>query len=200
MADRENARPDFNPKHRIVGAIIIVAIMVIVVPMILNERQPTSEAVKDIGEKSVGGETSSTKIVVAPMAGEESQAKPAAESAVEVVAPAPIVASAPKPETKPAAPVEKSSPVKKPKAVPIEKIAKGWIVQVGTFSNTDNAVRLRAKLKSHGHAVRTEMVRVAGKKAMRLRVGPFHDKEYAVKAQTQIRQETGVSGAVLTYP
>ncbi|MHB8741807.1 MAG: SPOR domain-containing protein [Sulfuricaulis sp.] len=205
MADRENARPDFNPKHRIVGAIIIVAIMVIVVPMILNERQPASEAVKDISETSVGGETASTKIVVAPVAGEESQVKPAAESAVEVTPgppppPAPIVASAPKPETKPAAPVEKPSPVKKPKAAPIEKITKGWIVQVGTFSNTDNAVRLRAKLKSHGHAVRTEIVRVAGKKAMRLRVGPFHDKEYAVRAQTQIRKETGVSGAVLSYP
>ena len=72
MADREDARPDFNPKHRIVGAIIIVALVVIVVPMILNERQPPSE-IKDISETSVRGETADNKMVVTPVAGEESR-------------------------------------------------------------------------------------------------------------------------------
>ena len=199
MADKEDARPDFNPKHRIVGAIIIVALVVIVVPMIFNERQPPSE-IKDISETSVRGETADTKMVVTPVAGEESQVKPAGETAAKAVPPAPIAASAPKPEVKPVAPVENPAPAKKTKTVTAEKITKGWIVQVGTFSNTDNAVRLREKLKSHGHTVHTETVTVAGKKAMRLRVGPFHDKEQAARAQAQIRKETDVSGTVQTYP
>lgn len=199
MADKEDARPDFNPKHRIVGAIIIVALVVIVVPMIFNERQPPSE-IKDISETSVHGEMTDTKMVVTPVAGEESQAKPAGETAAKAVPPAPIAASAPKPEVKPVAPVENPPPAKKPKTVMAEKITKGWIVQVGTFSNTDNAVRLREKLKSHGHTVHTETVTVAGKKAMRLRVGPFHDKEQAARAQAQIRKEANVSGTVQTYP
>lgn len=199
MADREDARPDFNPKHRIVGAIIIVALVVIVVPMILKERQPPSE-IKDISETSARGETANTKMVVTPVAGEESPAKPAGETAAKAVTPASMAASAPKPEVKPAAPAEKLAPAKPPQTVTAEKITKGWIVQVGTFSNTDNAVRLREKLKSHGHTVHTETVTVAGKKAMRLRVGPFHDKEQAARALAQIRKETGVPGAVQTYP
>lgn len=199
MADREDARPDFNPKHRIVGAIVIVAIVVIVVPMILNERQPPSE-IKDISETPMRSETADTKIVVTPVAGEESQANPVGETAAKAVTPAPIATSVPKPEAKLVAPVEKPAPAKKPKTVTTEKITKGWIVQVGTFSNTGNAVRLREKLKAHGHTVNTETVVVADKKAMRLRVGPFHDKEQAVRALAQIRKETGVSGAVQTYP
>ncbi len=199
MADRDDARPDFNPKYRIVGAIIIVALVVIVVPMILNERQPPSE-LKDISETSMRGETADTKMVVTPVAEGESQAKPATETAAKAVTPAPMVESPPKPEVKLAGPVEKPPLSKKPQTVAAEKITKGWIVQVGTFSNTDNAVRLREKLKSHGHTVHTETVTVAGKKAMRLRVGPFHDREQAVRAQALIRKETGVPGAVQAYP
>jgi cell division septation protein DedD len=69
-------------------------------------------------------------------------------------------------------------------------------VQVGTFSSTDNATRLRDKLKSLGHSVHTDSVTVGGKKAMRLRVGPFADRAKADKAQAQIRKETGVAGVV----
>ncbi len=70
------------------------------------------------------------------------------------------------------------------------------MVQVGTFTNTQNATRLRDKLKSLGHSVHTDSVTVSGKKAMRLRVGPFADRAKADKAQAQIRKETGVAGVV----
>ena len=43
MAARDDARPEFNPKHRIIGAIVLVALVVILVPMILSEREPPPE-------------------------------------------------------------------------------------------------------------------------------------------------------------
>jgi len=48
--------------------------------------------------------------------------------------------------------------------------------------------------------VHVETVTLAGKKALRLRVGPFRDKEQAAKAQAQIRKELHVQGVVQSYP
>jgi DedD protein len=208
MAERDDAHTEFNPKHRIVGAIIIVALVVIFVPMILDQREPPPD-VRTAGEPVARGEIADTRVVVTPVAPEEPRAAGTGAAASNNAAPA--AESAPTPQTPPAAPVEKPAPAKKPPAAPAngktakaspaaEKITKGWIVQVGTFSNKENAIHLRSKLSSHGHAVHTETVKLAGKTATRLRVGPFRDKGEAEKVQAQIRKETGVQGVVQTYP
>ena len=192
MADRNGARPDFNPKHRIVGAIILVALVVIFVPMLLNENEPPPE-LKGVRETPPRGATE-TKVIVAPVATEEAKPRQNPEAVTKTETTPAITESAPKPETKTAA-VEK--PAKAPAA---DKITQAWVVQVGTFSNTENANHLRDKLKSHGHTVHTESVMLAGKKALRLRVGPFSNKELAVTAQAQIRKELHVQGVVQSYP
>ena len=46
----------------------------------------------------------------------------------------------------------------------------------------------------------SESVMLAGKKALRLRVGPFSNRELAVKAQAQIHKELRVQGVVQSYP
>ena len=208
MAQRDDAHTEFNPKHRIVGAIIIVALVVIFVPMILNQREPPPD-IRAVSEPSARGEISDTRVMVTPVVPEEPKADGAGESASNAIAPA--ADSTPKPESPPIAPAEKPAAVKKPPATSTngktakapaatEKITKGWIVQVGSFSNKENAMHLRSKLSSHGHTVHTETVTIAGKKATRLRVGPFRDKGEAEKVQAQIRKETGVQGLVQTYP
>ena len=220
MAQRDDAHTEFNPKHRIVGAIIIVALVVIFVPMILNQREPPPD-IRAVSEPSARGEIADTRVMVTPVVPEEPKADGAGESASNAIAPA--ADSTPKPESPPIAPAEKPAAVKKPPATstngkaaattaaPVngktakaststEKITKGWIVQVGSFSNKENAMHLRSKLSSHGHTVHTETVTIAGKKATRLRVGPFRDKGEAEKVQAQIRKETGVQGLVQTYP
>ncbi len=210
MADKDDAHHEFNPKHRIIGAIVIVALVVIFVPMILNQRE-TPPDTRPASAPTASGEiadTADTKVVVTPVAPEAGKPAESGEAAMNPAAPAPE--SAPPPETKPVAPVEQPPEVKKPPAAPThektakvsaaKKITKGWIVQVGTFTNRENAIHLRSKLKSHGHAVNTETVTVAGKKALRLRVGPFRDKEQAAKVVAQIHRETGVRGVVQTYP
>lgn len=192
MADRDDARPEFNPKHRIVGVIVLVTLVVIFVPMILSEREPPAE-IK--GEREVPASTtmSETKVLVTPVPVAEIKPKEGSEAA-KPVTPA---ESRPKTDSKPVA-AKKSEPAPEKTAKPAAeaKIEDGWIVQVGTFSNTQNAVRLRDKLKRLGHSVHTETVTINGKKALRLRVGPFADRAKADKAQTQIRKETGVTGVV----
>ena len=193
MADRNEARPDFNPKHRIVGAIVLVALVVIFVLMLLNENEPPPElkGVREMPPRVV----TETKVIVTPVADEEAKPRQNPEAVMKTETTSAITESVPKPETK-TAPVEKPA---KPPAV-ADKITQAWVVQVGTFSNTDNANHLRDKLKSRGHTVHMESVTLAGKKALRLRVGPFRDKEQAVKAQAQIRKELRVQGVVQSYP
>lgn len=195
MADRDDARSEFNPKHRIVGAIVLVALVVIFVPMILSEREPPPE-LKGMREPQPRTETAETKVVVTPVPTEEVKPKESSEAVKVVQVP---VEPKPVPETKPALPAEKPAEAKKPEpapAKPAAKIENGWMVQVGTFSNTQNALRLRDRLKSLGHSVHTDSITVSGKKALRLRVGPFADRAKADKAQAQIRKETGVNGVV----
>ena len=199
MADRDDARPVFNPKHRIVGAIVLVALVVIFVPMILDEREPPAE-LKGVREAPPRTEITETRVVVTPVPAGE--IKPGDSSEAAKITPPPAE-SKPAPEAKPAVPAEKPAVAKKPEPAPEKpaqpaaaKIENGWVVQVGTFSNTQNALRLRDKLKSLGHAVHTDSVTVGGKKALRLRVGPFADRARADKAQAQIRKETGVAGVV----
>jgi len=209
MADRNDARPEFNPKHRIVGAIVIVAFAVIVLPLILRGREPPP-APHSGGEDAARGMINETKVVVTPVAPEERKAKPALAAAPKSEMKTTAVESAPKPEPKPSAPVEKTAADKRPSAAPApekaanataeEKITKGWMVQVGTFSNTENATHLRDKLASHGHDVHAETVTLHGKRVVRLRVGPFRDKTQAMQAIAQIHKLTGVQGVALAYP
>lgn len=203
MADKD-IPPNFSPKHRIAGAIVIVALVVIFVPMLLNESEPPPElkGVREIPSRSA---VSETRVIVTPVAGEESRPVTGSPTATNPATPPAASETAPKPEIKHVATVEKPAPaaIKEQPAkttTASEKITKGWVVQVGTFSSADNAAHLRDKLKSHGHTAYTESVALAGKKALRLRVGPFRDKEQAVKAQAQIRKELHVQGVIQSYP
>lgn len=199
MADRDDARPEFDPKHRIVGAIVLVALVVIFVPMILSGREPPPE-LKGAREAAPRAEVTETKTVVTPVPVEQPQPPESSEAMKVVEVP---VEPKPVPESKPAAQAEKPAEAKKPDPAPAKpaaaKIEDGWMVQVGTFTNLQNATRLRDKLKSLGLSVHTDTVTVSGKKAMRLRVGPFADRAKADRAQAQIRKETGVAGVVQSH-
>lgn len=196
MADRDDARSEFSPKHRIVGAIVLVALVVIFVPMILSGREPPPE-LKGVREAPPRAEVTETRMVVTPVPVENPKPPESSEAVKVVQVP---VEPRPVPETRPVLPAEKPAEAKKPEPAPVRTAAvkpeDGWMVQVGTFTNLQNAARLRDKLRAQGHSVHADSVTVGGKKAMRLRVGPFADRAKADKAQAQIRKETGVAGVV----
>jgi DedD protein len=199
---------EFNPRHRIIGAVILVTAAVIFVPMVLSEREapPLSASAPTVAPIEAQREDE-VKIAVTDLR------RPASDSSAPVPAPAapapaartmeaakPAAAALAPPPAKAAAasPAKAPEKVQPPKTAP--KLDQGWVVQVGTFSNTTNAERLEAKLREEGHAVRTERVTLASGKAVRLQVGPFRDKALALKAQGQIQKEIGVQGVVLAYP
>lgn len=191
MAGKEDEHREFNPKHRIAGAVILVSLGVIFIPAILGQREPVTatnpDAITQIPVRSAAAEPDETRVVVSRL---DAPASPPASAIQD--SPAPLAMS-PAPAEPPAAAPGTGAAAKQT----VKPAAGGWVIQVGTFANFDNAVRLRDELRRHGHAVSTEDISLGGTKAMRLRVGPFPDKAEALKAQERIKQETGVQGVVL---
>jgi DedD protein len=215
MAQQDSGPATFNPKHRIIGAIILVALAVIFIPMLLDETQPPTD-LKDSPEIPArpSAQAPDTKVVVTPLAQLDAQDK---KEPVAAAGPADIAPSAPEPTKvfggEPLKPVEAPPPAASPapektadkpaaaKSTKTDKAgAKGWVVQVGVYAHRDNAERVESKLKSHGHAVREETVKIATGTAVRLRIGPYRDKAVAQKARDQIEKDTGEKAVVLAYP
>lgn len=184
MSENERLPPPVNLKHRLVGAIMLAAAAVIVLPLILREQEPPAE-LKSPAEESVSDHASAptTGVLPIPAPNRAPAAKPAAPAAEDSA-----VGTVPAPAPAEAAPAAATEP------------AKGWVVQVGVFANEANAARLADTLKGQGHEVMLDHITLQNAKRLRLRVGPFADKAQAQQAQAEIRQATGVAGAVLGYP
>lgn len=199
MARAQDDGGGFNPKHRIVGAIILVSLAVIVLPMILNDEpgQPVAKRVSEISEIP----QPETKVLRLPTTSLAEQA--VTEPQVTTTTTTVETGSSKKSETPKTTITAKATQTQKaePKESPVKTspALEGWIVQVGTFSNDDNARRLSDKLKKHGFLVNLVDVELKGEKAVRVRVGPYRQKRVAEKAQTQIREKVGLEGVVLAY-
>lgn len=187
---------DFDPKHRIVGAVILVALAVIFLPMILN-KQPEPPAVAPIAEIP----PPDSKVVTAPVAPLEpaptaaTPTAPAAEPANEPVKESPAVKPA---EPAPAPAAKPNKPAAKDK--PAAKIEKGWVVQAGVFASAENAKQLRDKLRKLGYTAEIDNLVVDAKSMARVRVGPYRDNAAAKAAQARLQSQAGVKGVVLAYP
>jgi DedD protein len=209
MTQRDSGQ-SFDPKHRIIGAVVIVALAVVLVPMILGEHEPPAEssapsaAVTADGSEPAPDAGTKVAVTVVTSSIKSKTPKPEAAAAPAVGAPTPAIESAKEPPQEPvkiaiAKPVTvvKAPPKTAPAAAPATT---GWVVQVGTFSNADNATRVEEKLRALGQTVRAERVTLDNGKAVRVRVGPFSDKVAALKAQDRIQKETGIKVVVLAYP
>jgi len=221
MAERKEAEDDFNPRHRIVGAVVLVALAIIFLPMLLSERPP------ETGDSSIapGGPAPETRIVVTPVlpVGEKasSAAKPlvsgkppettggGAKTVVVQIEPAadmppvakmPAIPDSPPPEVSSAPQPKAATETKSVKSVAPAKSAspveKGWLVQVGAFSHLDNAKRLHEKLSQKGYSAILDPPNPEKGKTVRVEVGPYKDAASAKAAQASIQSELGIKGVV----
>jgi DedD protein len=211
MSENEKLPPPVNLKHRLIGAALLVAAAVIVLPLILREQEPPVEL-----KPATEAPAKETVVEQAPLAvsddsrddakdggGRATQGAVAGGGGRAASGTAAEYKPAPAPgadtETKPA-PTEQKSETAAVPPKPAARPAKGWAVQVGVFANPANAAKLADRLKGQGHEVMLDHVTYQNAKRLRLRVGPFADKPQAVEAQAKIQQVTGLAGAVVGYP
>jgi DedD protein len=73
-----------------------------------------------------------------------------------------------------------------------------WVVQVGSFSSAANADKLVARLKLESLTAYKEQVSSSGNIIYRVRVGPFLEREEALRADTLVRERLAIDGVVMS--
>ncbi len=185
-------------KQRLVGAIVLVSLAVIFIPMILpggsgdsvkTRKAPPEPDYRFPPPKSAPKAPAMSDPVIVPMADAEVKSKTTEKKAVSKKAS----------DTKP---VSKKSVVsasdKKPKTKPGQVTA--WIVQVGSFTSAPNAKALQDKLRKMGYASFVEAVKAKQGMNYRVRVGPELTRTLADKLQKQLAEKAKLKGVVQSYP
>ena len=187
-------------KQRLVGAIVLVSLAVIFIPMILpgggmrdsmnTRKAPPEPDYRFPPPKSAPKAPPMSEPVIVPMADAEVQS-----SATEKKAEGNNAADTNK--TKSSKPIASTSDTK-PKVKPDQITA--WIVQVGSFTSASNAKELQDKLRKMGYASFVEAVKTKNGMNYRVRVGPELTRTLADKLQKQLAEKANLKGMVQSYP
>jgi DedD protein len=207
-------------KQRLLGAIVLIALAVIFVPMLLSGSKPQSSSeTVDLKIPPAPDAEFKTRVLpvdadqqdpgrppAQPVAKEELPtvdtariAPPVASAPASTPAPAPgkpgaAAKSEPRSGANPTAPVVPAAPANPPGTAADGR----YVVQLGTYAETRNARDLVAALKRAGFAAATEAATIDGKAAQRVRVGPFADRAAAEAARLRIRRvKPAVPGKVV---
>lgn len=188
-------------KERIIGAVVLVLVVVLVVPVFLDGPPGETEIVSE--RVPLPGQTDQeTRTVVLDR--DRSSPVPA-NAATEQPAPRPQPV-AEEPDAEPRSKPEPQRPVPEPvtEPAPAEQPADSsttgmWAVQLGSFSNQENAERLAAELRAEGHAAFLSQVTTETGRHHRVRIGPQKDKASAEAVAARLR-EAGYDVKVLPHP
>jgi DedD protein len=188
-------------KQRLVGAVVLVSLAVIFVPMLLDSGEK--------GEMPLFGSNIPEKPAyqfepldiplepVTPIEADKPLLVEKPEPAPPKVKPAPEKAKQPLP-----AKVKENPLVVKAAPAPEKKPAQGstaWVVQVGSFSSSANALKLRNKLRTKGFTAFVEKLESDGSTTYRVRVGPELKREIADTLRDKLQDQMKLKGIVMGY-
>jgi DedD protein len=205
-------------KERLTGAIILVALIVLLVPELLTGPVRSTARMPGAAQPAEGSplrsytikldeEARATRASPADSPTPSAPPAPAAEAAASradavqaqagPAADVPAAATAPRASSVPPSSVPAPAPAA-PQATPVtvtNSADKGWMVQLGTFANHANAQRLAQQLSGRGFQV--NIVRgTTGRRLYRVLVGPTHDRTGALRLAARLRA-AGHSGAIV---
>ncbi len=208
-------------KQRVIGAIVLVALGVIFIPMLLNSERALDDGMPVFGsnipnkpnyiskQSPKDKAQQSTAVIIKSQA--DFDARVPVDEHTPVLKPAiknDTVASFAKIDSKEKKPASKakSNQVKSRKVTTAEakptakQAAKAWAIQVGSFSERSNAFKLRNKLRSKKFTTFVEAVKTSKGRVYRVRVGPEVRRSQAEKIQKRLRTELKISGLVVAHP
>ena len=73
-----------------------------------------------------------------------------------------------------------------------------WVVQVGSFSAAGNAETLVARLRGEGLSAYTETVSASGSTIYRVRVGPYIERDEALRVDRLVNERFSLDGVVMS--
>lgn len=186
-------------RRRLVGAVALVLLIVVFLPMILDsEPRPLNQdiaiTIPPIPKPESIQQNPAPAISSTP-------ASPSPPRVAGMPAPASAVQSDPVPSVEAKPDLPNNAPAKPeakavPKAVQKHEIKpapashaageESFVVQLGAFSNAANAKALQKKLQDNKFKAYTELVKNAGGDRTRVRVGPYPTREAAEKARDRL--------------
>jgi DedD protein len=196
-------------KERLTGAIILVALIVVLVPELLTGPVRSAPRANTVASSS---EEPPLRSYTIKLADETHARSAAAHSGPEQPAPlaaalppsAPAVAAPPAAEEpRPAAPAHAAAPAAATPAAPAASAAPpdtsaggsgSYVVQLGSFSSRANADRLARQVRTEGFPV--SVSHGTSGHLYRVRVGPARDRAGASQLAQQLRTH-GHSGAII---
>ena len=194
-------------KQRLVGAVVLVSLAVIFIPIILegpdDEWSPRTQGMPEAPEIAYHAEGEAEL----PLPVEEPPAAGIPTAAIDSPEPVPQAAieprSAPPPQpSSPAsqagakpAPAAEPRPVKKTATPPA--VTGGWAIQVGRFSQSLNAQGLRDRLKKSGYAAFVKETGTGGEKSWQVLVGPLKTRGDAEAIRDELASKRQLKGFVI---
>jgi len=154
---------DDGLKQRLVGAIVIVAVAIIFIPMIFNQE----------GQRPEDIQITLPPPPEAPKAQLEKPQRPQAEDTQQRAA-------------------EENEKVSSP-------MPQGWVLQVASFKDRDNADALRDRLRSAGYDVYVAYHPEKSEGMARVYVGPELERSALLPLQQQIKEAFALQGFIVKY-
>lgn len=202
-------------KQRIIGALVLVSLAVIFVPMMFDEPHSERESTSiKIPEEPPFPEVEAPEPDVPDTPAyrlEESSGNDQAETAQQPVVDEPIeeVSEAEAPE-EPAPTVEQTEtsqsqpdeaeaeePVKDEDEAEFTRSLEGaWVVQLGSFGSAENARNLRNKVREKGYNSHLQQITRGDAELTRVFSGPFAEKAEAEKAKQVLDKSFGLNSLV----
>ena len=206
MAENEEAlQLKRRARRRLVGAIALVAFVVIILPLILDKEPSPAGPPLSVQIPSQDAGSFNTRVLPpAPVAPAVPAAEKKAEAAAAKAEPPPGPAAPPAVKTEPAAApepvkVQAKAPVKIDEArAPAAPNDQAWVISLDAFSDKKNVTQLRSKLTAAGVKSYTEPVKTIKGELTRVRAGPFASKDAAEKARTKLTAMGLKPGAVVS--
>jgi len=203
-------------RRRLVGAIGLVLLMVIVLPMVLQDRAalaPQESIQITMPDDVVSQQSPKNEANIAPVESLAELDAPSESAMSEQVTSEPSVAAQiDKPvqpeKTKAVSEVKKEmqdekkaevkkTEIKEPEAKPSATSSESFTIQVGVFSDIANVKQLQARLKEVGLDSRTENITTPKGEKIRLRAGRFSSRQEAAYALTKL-QAADLTGMVIS--
>lgn len=172
-------------KQRLIGAIVLLALAVIFVPVIFDRGQ-----VKPVDRTS--------RIPDAPVITPVTVPEPEVTIAID---PAPPVDDIFQPEEVVQEPVQApaTEPVVEQPGLDAQGLPNAWTLQVASYRSAERAAEMEKLLREQGYSAYTRVIRSDQGEMTRLFVGPKLDKSTLLKEQKEIEEQFKVSTMVLQF-
>ena len=182
-------------KQRLVGAVVLVALAVIFIPMLLTgpvEREPTDVPIEIPPKPMVSAPgVAATDEEVAALSSPMTASRPIETPSQPAGVPADVEEAAPL--VAPDEPADKAS-----SRTPSELAS--WTVQVGSFGSESNAMGLRDRLRQKGYPAYVDSIKGNTKVFYRVRVGPMIQRSEAELAQARLSKDEQLKSLVVPHP